>query len=344
VILELMLLSLPHVVTLAVPMALFAATLFVFAHFSQSRALVGLAAGGVHPWRLLAPVVIIGIGFSLLMVQFNDRLLAGANARFQDQLEAIARSRPSVHLREGVLNTVRPPDGSLHYVWVESIDPGSGELRGVTVVSVSRPNEPAFLSAPSATMELLRNGRDIVLRLTDGEIRSVFTDSAGTMRTMQFERHAIFFRNVGAELDMEFLGRERAEREMPLAELRARIRGGELAARDAAKPGDAVARYRGELHRRYATAYACLAFVLLAPPLGIRLAPLGIGAVINISVAVLFFFRVGIIVGDRLVDAGRVGPVVGSWATVAALLAVALPLLRYSDAYAVQQSGGPGQL
>lgn len=344
VILELMALSLPHVVTLAVPMSLFAATLYVFADFSQSRALIGLAAGGVHPWRMLAPVVAIGVVFSLLMVQFNDRLLSSANARFQDQLESIARSRPAVQLREGVVNTLRPPDGSVHHIWVASIDRVSGELRGVTVVSLSRPNEPVYLSAPCATAELRPNGRDIVLRLVNGDITSLFTDSVGTIRAMQFERHEIVFRDVVAGMGTDFLVRDRAERELPIAELRARIREAELSSQHGATPRHALARFRGELHRRYATAYACLALMLLAPPLGIRFAPWGIGGVINMSVAVLFFFRIGIIVGDRLVDAGRVDAIVGSWSTVGALLAVALPLLRNAGGYAVEPGTGPGQL
>jgi lipopolysaccharide export LptBFGC system permease protein LptF len=67
--------------------------------------------------------------------------------------------------------------------------------------------------------------------------------------------------------------------------------------------------------------------VLLAAPLGIRFAHGGIGAVIALSVAVLFFFRVGIIWGDRLAGAGRIEPAVGSWATVVLLLLVAVPLL-----------------
>lgn len=321
VILELMLLSLPHVVTLSVPMALFAATLYVFADLSHSRALVALAAGGVHPGRLMAPVVLLGLAVSLVMVPFNGRVLPGANARFQDRLEDVGRKSPTLRLREGVMNALHTADGSLRYLWVRSIEPGTGALGGVAIVDLSRADRPRYVTAEHAYLALLPNGRDLVLRLTDGHISSLFLDRPETFQTSRFEAHLVALRDVAAEVERgERLG-ERAERELSIAALRARIR--------EAQPSThaVVVRSLGEVHRRYATAFACLVFVLLAPPLGLRFAHGGLGSVILLSVAVLFFFRVGIIWGDRLADAGRIPPILGGWGAVGVLLLVALPLL-----------------
>lgn len=339
--LELMLLSLPHVVTLAVPMALFAATLYVFADLSQNGELVAMSAGGVHPGRLVAPLVIVGIVLSLLMVGFNDRILPAANARFQDRLEDVSRKSPTLRLRAGAVNAVRTPDGFRRYVLVRSSDARTNTLRGVTIADLSRPDRPRYVTAESASVELLPNRTDMVLRLTDGQLASPFLDRPGTLQTVQFHSYLVNLRGLAAGVQRGERVGERDERELSIATLRGRIRQAQAtvlasapdesqgtSAADARTRHFVVVRSLGELHRRYATAFACVVFVLLAAPLGVRFAHHGIGAVIALSVAVLFFFRVGIIWGDRLVEAGKIAPILGAWATVAVLLLIALPFLR----------------
>ncbi len=341
VILELMLLSLPHVVTLAVPMALFAATQYVFADLSESGELVAMAAGGVHPGRLIAPLLVTGFVVSLLMVGFNDRILSAANARFQDRLEDVARMSPTLRLRAGAVNAVRTGDGAVRYVVVQSIDARSNVLRGVTIADLSRPSRPRYVTAESATVAVMPNRRDLALRLTHGTLASPYLDRPGTLVTSEFRGYLVRFRGLAARVERGARVEERAERELSMASLRQRIRNAECDGVDPARWGcrerssaaaqarrSVVIRSLGEIHRRLATAFACVVLVLLAAPLGIRFAYGGIGAVIGLSVAVLLFFRVGIIWGDRLTDAGWIDPLLGSWATVGVLLLLTLPLLR----------------
>lgn len=319
--LELMFLSLPHVVTLAVPMALFAATLYVFADFSENSELVAMAAGGVHPGRLVLPLLGTGVVVSLVMAGFNDRILAAANARFQDRIEDVARTSPTLRLRAGAMNAVRTDDGAVRYIVVQSIDAGRNVLHGVTLTDLSRPNRPRYVTADSAAVEVMPNGRDIALRLADGAVANPMLDRTGTLATAQFHGSVFRLRGLAAGVERGTRVEARAERELPIAELVRRMR-------DAERNGHVAVRSVSELHRRLATAFACIVLVLLAAPLGIRFAHGGIGAVIALSVAVLFFFRVGIIWGDRLAGAGRIDPAVGSWATVVLLLLIALPLLH----------------
>lgn len=333
VIVELMLLSLPHVVTFSVPMAFFAATLYVFSDLTQNRELVVLASAGVHPLRLLLPLSVVGLALSLLMVKFNDGVLAGANTRFLNRLDAVARMSPTLNFREGVVNTLRPADGSTRYIWVRSLERERGQFHGVTIVDLSRSDRSTYMTAEEGTVEVRPNGRDLLLWLNDGQISSAYPGTVESFRTTRFERLLIVVRDVITGLETGGYQRERAERELSIATLRARIE-------NAPAPG-VSARYRGELHRRFATAFACLVFALLAPALGMWFAHGGTGAVIKLSVGVIVFFRVGVIIGDRLVDAGRVDPVLGSWGTVILLLAGALPLLWGTRASIAQRTPGP---
>ena len=324
-ILELMFLSLPHVVTLAVPMALFVAPLYVFGQLSQNNELVAIAAGGVHPARLIAPLILVGIALSVVMLGFNDQILSAANARFQDRIEDVARKSPTLQLRAGAMNAIRTGDGSLRYVSARSLDTRNNRLRGVTVSDLTRPNRPRFVTAESASVIVGSNGRDLVLQLTAGRLAGPLLDRPGALVTVEFQNYAVNLRGLASGVERRAGAAkgagERAERELSLGALRARIR-------EARASQFTVVRSLGELHRRYATAVACVVLVLLAVPLGIRFAHGGIGAVIALAVGVLFFFRVGIIWGDRLARAGRVDPILGSWATVGLLFVIALFLLR----------------
>lgn len=318
VILELLLLSLPHVVTLSVPMALFAATLYVFGDLSENSELLAMAAAGVHPGRLIAPLIVTGLALSLLMVGFNDRVLSWANARFQDRIEDVARKSPSVRLQAGAMTALHTKDGTLLFVSARSVDTDGSTLRGVTIADLSRPNRPGFVTAESASVATAPNQRDMVLRLTTGQLSSQSQARPGRLRWVEFQRFQLNLHGLAGGVERgERIG-ERAERELSISTLRARRREAQGAERFSAT---------AELHRRYSTAFACLVFVLLAAPLGVRFAHAGIGAVIALSVVVLFFFRVGIIWGDRFSRAGRIDPTLGSWASVGMLFLIALLLL-----------------
>ena len=333
VIVELMLLSLPHVVTLAVPMALFAATLYVFADLSVSNELVALAAGGVHPARLIAPLIVAGLALSLVMVRFNDRALPWANARFQDLLQDVSRKSPTLRLQPGAMTALHAKDGAPRFAMVRSIDGSTNTLRGVTIVDLSQPDRPEYVTAERASVAVLPNGRDLVLRLTNGQLSRPFLDRPGNFQWAHFQSFLMDLRGLAAKVQRGERVGDRAERELSFGALHERIREAQNPVGDAVSAADAQARHvvvvrsLGELNRRYATAFACLVFVLLAAPLGIRFAHAGIGAVVALSVAVLFFFRVGIIWGDRLTDAGRINPIVGNWASIGVLLLIALLLL-----------------
>lgn len=323
---KLMLLSLPSVVTLAVPMALFVASLYVFADLVQHNECSALMAGGVHPGRLIAPLAVLGLGMSLVMLRFNDRVLPDANARYFDLLEAIGRKSPTLALQTGTLNEVRTADGSRYYLLVRSVAPDGNLLRGVVLIDLSNPLHPNRTTARSATVAQTPDGRDLVLEFRDGTGFRPSLERPGAFTTFQFREALVPLRGMAASVVKGARAGPRSDRELSISALHTRVR----AARS--QPQGALSRAviisgRREIYRRYATAFACVVFLLLGPPLAMRFAEGGIGMVIALSVFVTFFFRVGIIWGDRLADSGRVDPLVGSWGTTGILLIAAILLL-----------------
>tara|TARA_Y100000994_G_scaffold248873_1_gene257967 strand:- start:1401 stop:2795 length:1395 start_codon:yes stop_codon:yes gene_type:complete len=75
----------------------------------------------------------------------------------------------------------------------------------------------------------------------------------------------------------------------------------------------AVDRYSVEVYKKYAIAFACIVFVLIGGPLGIRFPRGGIGMVILVSVFVFGIYWTGLIGGENLADRGIIAPIWAMW-------------------------------
>lgn len=96
-----------------------------------------------------------------------------------------------------------------------------------------------------------------------------------------------------------------------------------------------MSRYSVEIQKKFALAAACVVFVLLGAPIGIRFPRGGVGLVIGVSIAVFALYYVGLIVGEDLANKLILDPVVAMWMANALFTVVGVfGLVR------VQRSGG----
>ena len=96
-----------------------------------------------------------------------------------------------------------------------------------------------------------------------------------------------------------------------------------------------MSRYSVEIQKKFALAAACIVFVLLGAPIGIRFPRGGVGLVIGVSIAVFALYYVGLIVGEDLANKLILDPVIAMWMANVLLTVVGVfGLLR------VQRSGG----
>ncbi len=97
----------------------------------------------------------------------------------------------------------------------------------------------------------------------------------------------------------------------------------------------AMSRYETEIQKKFALAAACVVFVLLGAPIGIRFPRGGVGLVIGVSIAVFALYYVGLIVGEDLADKLILDPVIAMWMANALFTIVGVAgLIR------VQRTGG----
>lgn len=84
--------------------------------------------------------------------------------------------------------------------------------------------------------------------------------------------------------------------------------------------------FRVEIHKKYAIAFACIVFVLMGAPLGIRFPRGGVGMVIVTSVAIFAVYWAGLIGGENLANEGVVTPFWAMWTADLVFLGLGLAL------------------
>src|SRR5882672_4986908 len=196
VIAEVFVLSLPFIVAVT----LLVAVLHVFTRLAGDNEITALQAGGVSVTRLVAPVLAGATGVALLSFLWNDQLLPRTNHELRTLQVDIARKKPSLTLKEQVINEVVPGQTFLR---ASRIDGNTNKLKDVTLYDLSDAERRRIITADSGRMAYSAGGRDLFLTLLDGDIEEVNrTDPTQFNRTF-FRTNRMRVSGVGTRLVIE---------------------------------------------------------------------------------------------------------------------------------------------
>ncbi|MBS1304141.1 LPS export ABC transporter permease LptF [Loktanella sp. SALINAS62] len=204
---ELLILTLPNVIRTVVPIAAFAASVYVTNRLSQDSELVVIQATGFSTWRLARPFVYFGlmvfVGMSLLVHVLVPLSAAALNER---QTE-IARSITARILTEG--RFIEPADGIT--IYIRDIAQ-NGELRDVLLSDMRDASVTVTYTASRAYLVNVSDTTQLVM--VDGMAQTLRADTQRLFVT-EFDD---FSYNLG-DLITTDTGAPRALREVPSLEL-----------------------------------------------------------------------------------------------------------------------------
>jgi lipopolysaccharide export system permease protein len=222
VILEFMYLSLPHIVALTFPMSVLVAVLYAFSDMTGHNEVMALGAGGVHPGRLLVPLLGAGLLLTGTMLYFNDQVLPESNHRLSSLLGDVGSKSPTFELREEVINEIHTADDTRYFLRARAIDQATNRLTEVTIYDLSRMGETRTIVAERGEMAFTEDRSDLYLTLEEGVIYETNDNRPGGFQRLYFTTQIIPFRGVGAQLERREEG-SRGEREMTIAMLRDKV-------------------------------------------------------------------------------------------------------------------------
>ncbi len=218
VILEFLVLTLPHTVALSLPMSVLVAVLYAFSDMTSSNEITAMAAGGVRPVRIMVPLLCMGAFMAGVMLYFNDRVLPESNHALKNLLLDIGRKSPTLELREQIVNEIRAQQGSGRYfLTAQHIDRATNTLEDVAIYDANDQGSQRTTYAARGEMAFNESRTDLFLTLYDGVVHEAQSDRVGGFQRVYFDRQVVPLRNVGNELERRFGASDRSDREMGFA-------------------------------------------------------------------------------------------------------------------------------
>ena len=168
VFLEFTALSLPAVIRLALPLAGFAAAVYVTNRMTSESEMVVVQATGYSAFRLARPVVYFGLIVMMLMSVLMHVLVPRSLAQLEVRRAEIAQNVTARLLTEG--RFIEPTDGITFYI--SDITP-SGELRNIFLSDIRNPESHVTYTAAQAF--LIRTQGDAQLVMINGLAQTLRT-------------------------------------------------------------------------------------------------------------------------------------------------------------------------
>jgi LPS export ABC transporter permease LptG/LPS export ABC transporter permease LptF len=335
--LQVLLITLPHIVVLTIPMSFLFGVLLAVGRMNAENEIVAMQAGGIPAKRLLRPIVALGILLALLNGYLYLVVIPGSGRELRElKVRLFADAKNLGRIEPGVFHEQLPNV----LLYLRNADADTGEWRDVLFFDSSDPGEERLTLAKRGRM--VTAGVDS--KPTTGEMPEVeqwirleevvthqFSRSDPKTYRINRTQSQLFRPNIGGGGTVRFrLGM--AERET--TELITFLRGGSLSSSDDSEvPVDerdiAVERRHAavELNKRLAIPFACVVFAFLALPLGVGARSGGRGRGFVVSVGVVLVYYLVANQGEIMAMEGRVSPWVGIWLPNIVLMLVALFLL-----------------
>lgn len=161
VFLEFTALGMPRLIATVLPIATFAAAVYVTNRMTSESELTVLQATGTSPWRLARPVFVFGLCVALSMAVLSNFLVPQAQAQLKEREQEIAQNVTARLLTEGTF--LHPTEQVTFYTRQIGAD---GVLRDVFLSDRRNPEQGIIYTAAEAY--LVRAGDATTLIMVDG--------------------------------------------------------------------------------------------------------------------------------------------------------------------------------
>jgi len=238
---QLTILLTPRFLSIVVPIAVFAATLFSYNRLITDSEIVVMRSAGLSQWALARPGMLVATGCVILCFILNLWLVPLSYRNFRDLYVQTRSSVSAAFLREGQFTTIG--DSITVYVRART---GTRELRGVLIQDDRNANESwTIMAEQGALVETEEGPRIVVVRGNQQQFKD------GKLTMIEFDKYTL---DVGLDAaTAEDRWRQPQERYLP----------------DLFNPGDSSSDvyYRGKLiaegHNRIATSLLPLSYAII---------------------------------------------------------------------------------
>ena len=284
----------PNVLTFTIPMAVLVGILTGFGRMSSDSEAIAFRAAGVSMNRLLRPIMVLAVLALLVTLTLTLWVAPGTAAHATRLWETLKLRQVSLQLQPRVFNENLPNV----VLYVQDVAANGMEWNGIMLADMRNPNTPTVSFAKSGV--LLVNGEERTFQLS-------LTDVSTHMVSPQSRSQYAVSDEGSRTISIPMPRNDRSQQETPLVETETRAIWTKMRA------GTANQKERVEFHRRVALPFACLAFALIALPLGVSTArgSKSMGLVISLLLMLVYFLVFAF--GTRLAGNASFPPFLGAW-------------------------------
>ncbi len=335
---QILIYTLPLIISYTAPMAILVAVVMTFGRLAQDNEILALKTSGLTFFSITKTPFIVTLVFMVFLFFFNSHVLPEANHRVRNLMLDVSRKRPAIRIPEGVFTK----DFSGYTVYIGRKDERHSKLYDITIYDLKN---GLMMTAPTGELKDLEQEGILQFILHNGELHQLM-DNTNYQRT-KFNKQII-----NMKVDTELVRKERKRRnenELDIKGLKSKItsiraeiekvnedlthlghgvieryvKGEEMnlgATRFQIKKNLSlikgksrkISRHLIELYKKFSLAFACILFVIIGAPLGYLFKR---GGTAGILIGILLFssYYILIIGGEEFADRRAFPPFWAMW-------------------------------
>ena len=298
-ILKIMATLLPQGLGITIPMAMLLGVLMGLGRLSSDRETVALQACGVSIFRMMRPLLIVGLVAASATAWIMIVALPDANQAFREITFQTVANRAEGEVKERVFFQNFPNV----MLYVREVSPNNGGWSDVFLADTRDFEQPDIYIAERGQVSLNREERRVDIILHNGSGHRASDQDPGAYEVQDFEEIVI-----GLDADAVFprTGPQRGLRELSVTQLQAEVVRMEASGLSPHRP-------IMELHRKFSIPVACLVFALLGLGLGVTSRKDGKLASFALGIGVIFAYYVVMYMGEAMAKGALVSPHLAMW-------------------------------
>jgi lipopolysaccharide export system permease protein len=296
--------SIPSAMIFSVPISILTTCLLLFGRLSADGEITAMRCSGISLWRILSRPLIVAAALLAFCIFLNNELAPRSHYQRREQVSRITVESPTEFLDEG--RFIEDFAGLTVYIGRRD-----GEtLRRIRIYDERTPGIKREVRARTGVMRVATNGTDLVLDLFDVRVDPFSDDRPGPAFCSRWSTvipDALRTRRPTMRAD-----------DMTFGELWERMRN-PAAYYGPMEPEERAGQrmvFHVEFNKRLALSFACVAFVLLGVPLGIKAHRKESSIGVAISLGLVFNFYLFIIVAENMARYPALRPDLVVWLPV----------------------------
>jgi len=286
--------KLPAVISLTLPMALLLATILVIGRLSSDLEILALRSAGVSLFRVLVPILSVGLAISLANILFNESVVPRANYHAEILLSNLKNT--NISIRENI-NLTQYDDQGFPLRIINVRDVVDEQLNDITIAEYDNGELSRIIRAETGHWD--SSGGWIFY---NGVMHVLITASMQDLMVIKFEKEII---NFSLNL-LDFATKEKSYDEMNAKELMSFIQKEHLLGKDTS---ELLIQY----YLKFALPFACLIFTMIGAAVSFqphrRSSAMGMGLSIIIILGYYIIYSLGLVLGINNI----VAPIIAAW-------------------------------